>query len=76
MTIHAPIVTRTQGGCSTCNRGHGKGARPVVLIKMEAPPLTADQTKAAIKKGMRILTGLWYGLCLECAALVAKEIGR
>jgi len=76
MSVRPPIVSRTKGYCSTCDRGHGKGARPVTIVKLAPKPLTEAEAQKAANEGMRLLTNIWLGLCLPCAALVAKAIGR
>lgn len=75
MGSHPPVISRTKGACSTCNRGHGfKGVASVVLIKLAPPPLTAEERAAAEAEGARILDNVWCGLCLKCAALALRKL--
>lgn len=68
-----PRVSRAKGRCSCCPRG---SERDVTLIKLEPAQTTKKFKRAAERAGWSVFNGTWFGLCLRCAALVAKELGR
>jgi len=68
-----PKVSRAKGWCSVCGRGE-KCA--VATVRLTAEPMRAAFRRAAKQQGLRFIGAGFLGLCLRCAALVAREIGR
>lgn len=68
-------ISRTRGGCSCCDRGKGKTSKGVVLIRLESARKV--YVTRSVDGARREWKGAgWLGICLKCAALIAKELGR